>query len=799
MQGSSKKPSSRPTRRIFLRALAAVCCLLVVAVAAAYYMIHITMPEIPQRGNLAGRVTRPTGLIPYAMPGLGGVLVTAEPGGYTATTDRTGTYWMDLPAGVYTVTFSKPGREPHSEKAVITEAGQHLIFAALFPEPKAAPVAKLEGPAPAEEPLPYGSSADFSAVGSRNVSRHGIRWEVRDGSSQLLMDPYQTEPTPLQLAPSPIPGSSPLRFSFVPPAPGRYEVTLILTNSASNRESRASVSFECANTPPQAVARTVGVPRVVQGDAVFLDGWAVDENMPSPELYNPGGNEPDTYGKNHDWGQSQFSWEWRLEHIDETGNRTDVTAQLMPQTPVSAGAADDTDAANPMAAARTSQRPWFIASQPGSYVATLTVCDNDPHGQAATGSASVTVTVLRPEAAYVEDESQCARCHADNWPATGGMSCQWCHGPAGPHLEAKGDQAKRSTIGVSYSPSTCAKCHQAQHQEWSLSRHSDGYAFGDLEIARPLMLNCAKCHYPEGFATAIDQARREGVSFGEVEFKRPLFPGGPMFFDYSKLPAYHGEGVACLSCHDSHAPAAAHTADAAAASTTADGSRRLEAGLRVDPAELCGTCHEEKWQNVLLNGTAAQVGSAYEYPGHEYPRFNPHSTSESCILCHMNDAGRSDLAGHTMRMREAGPDGQLGGFGPSYADPSRLRQESTDDALNIEPCLTCHPDAQTFNINGAQERVYQLWTELGQLLAAANGGKLPGYRPGDKCATCHRGGTLPFDNDPDLVLENAYTNYKLVGNDRSWGIHNYDYAVKLLTDSIEAVRAFAGPAGTGRQ
>lgn len=76
---------------------------------------------------------------------------------------------------------------------------------------------------------------------------------------------------------------------------------------------------------------------------------------------------------------------------------------------------------------------------------------------------------------------------------------------------------------------------------------------------------------------------------------------------------------------------------------------------------------------------------------------------------------------------------------------------------------------------------------------------MPGYRPGDKCATCHRGGTLPFDNDPDLVLENAYTNYKLVGNDRSWGIHNYDYAVKLLTDSIEAVRAFAGPAGTGRQ
>ena len=59
----------------------------------------------------------------------------------------------------------------------------------------------------------------------------------------------------------------------------------------------------------------------------------------------------------------------------------------------------------------------------------------------------------------------------------------------------------------------------------------------------------------------------------------------------------------------------------------------------------------------------------------------------------------------------------------------------------------------------------------------------------DKCATCHRGGTLPFDDDPRLVLENAYTSYKLVMNDRSWGVHNYEYTRRLLEDSIESVRS----------
>jgi len=84
------------------------------------------------------------------------------------------------------------------------------------------------------------------------------------------------------------------------------------------------------------------------------------------------------------------------------------------------------------------------------------------------------------------------------------------------------------------------------------SRHADGYAFGHEEIAQPLMLNCAKCHYAEGFSDAMATAEEKGITFAEVEFKKPLYPGGPMFFDFDKLPPEKGTGISCQVCHDPH-------------------------------------------------------------------------------------------------------------------------------------------------------------------------------------------------------------------------------------------------------
>ena len=77
-------------------------------------------------------------------------------------------------------------------------------------------------------------------------------------------------------------------------------------------------------------------------------------------------------------------------------------------------------------------------------------------------------------------------------------------------------------------------------------------------------------------------------------------------------------------------------------------------------------------------------------------------------------------------------------------------------------------------------------SELETLLTENNYGFLPANEPGN-CARCHKGGTVPFRNDPDNILENAYTNYKLIANDRSRGVHNPGYIKKLLQDSIDSI------------
>lgn len=764
-----------------------------VAVAASVLVAWGCVWAASERPTLTGQVTAVKGTQPFTLPGIPDVTVTAEPGGKTTKTDRRGRFGLHLAPGLYELTFRGEGLEAYSQKVMVTEAAPASVTVALFPDPQGPPVAVLKpgGRAPVKGPVPYNTTVYLDASGSQNLSRQGIRWEIRDEQGRVVNDPYAVPARPLQLEPSPIPGSSPLEFTFTPPRPGKFVVRLLLQNRFSDGQESVSEQVVVAeNTAPEPLPgvfagpnppaktpsgerkKSAGLTTVTAGSPVYLAGWALDKNAPAPELYNPAGRKPDSYGKNDDHGQSRFGWQWRLEYVDPSGKRSDVTSLLQAEGGVAPAAA---------------QYPWFVAGQPGEYVAFLAVEDRDPSGSLVSEPVPLTIKVLPKEGATVTEASCIAEgCHSTiggrpvsaGGPAGAGMPCQSCHGPGLLHLAATDAAGKRGTMAVSYAAGQCGQCH-GEYAEWEKSRHADGYPFGFYEVAQPLLLNCAKCHYPQGFADALNTAQEKKTSFGEVEFKKPMFPGGPLFFDFAKTPEKVGKGVSCQACHDPHRIA-----------------QDNPEGLRVPKDQLCGTCHEEKWQNVLLRQTAGRVGSAFEYPGEKYPKQNPHDTPEQCVLCHMDTsvaekdaAGVRRLGGHTMRLRDAGPDGRLGGFGPSSDDPSRLREEyGADDRLNTQVCRKCHADLESFDYRSRQSEIYKLWTELGQLLRKHNKGVLPGYKPGDKCATCHRGGTLPFDEDPHLILENAYTNYKLVMNDRSWGVHNYEYTKKLLVDSLKSVR-----------
>ncbi len=788
-----------------IAALLGILVLLVEAKFRPRESVEIAVPA--DLGHLQGRVSEPKGWIPFMLPGIANAGISLSPGGQTTVTDADGAFTVSaVRPGVYTVTLAADGFETAVIEGVaiaggvVTTMPNEALFTAIDGPPTAR--LKLGSAAPFGKPpesWPYLTTVYLDATDSENISRYGIRFEFRDDEGTLLTDPGSNNDEPLQPEQSPVPGSSPALFLFQPPRPGKYTARLILSNDAGT-EDVAEITVNAVNNAPQALPMIIAGPQpprkkptdelrassglnvVNVGDTVFLMGLGLDLNHASPERYNPGGVQPDIYGKNHDHLQRQFGFTWQLFHVDAVSGARVV--------------ADDLLRGPDGRLAVATQLVHFTAQRPGHYEASLAVNDNDPFGS-LTGDA-VTVSLLVVDDELTHDGSACESCHREQvatYVRTGhkqaGVGCERCHGPAAAHLavaEGTEDYAdkKRATQDVNLNSGVCGQCH-AEYGEWEKSRDADGMPYGHNEIARPLLVQCAKCHYARTFAETLAIAADAGLEFHDVRYQVRAAGIGPLMPDLSKVPDADETAISCTACHKPH-----------------DAIGGKSPGLRAaSPGTLCQTCHEEKWQNAVLEGTAGVVRNGYEYPDENYLIANPHNTAAKCVLCHLGDQtaavdaqGVRAVGGHTLRMRDAGPDRRLGGFGPSPADPQADRAaDTTDDILHLAPCLRCHQDIDSFDRNGAQREIHASWAELGELLLAANGGALPGYRPGDKCATCHRGGTVPFEEDPALVLENAYTNYKLVKNDRSWGVHNPRYVRKLLADSIAAVEAYLATHG----
>lgn len=318
------------------------------------------------------------------------------------------------------------------------------------------------------------------------------------------------------------------------------------------------------------------------------------------------------------------------------------------------------------------------------------------------------------------------------------------------HVANNGDPK----LSVSYWSGVCGQCHE-QFAEIQKAYHSDPLPFGYYEPTDGRITSCYRCHYTQGYIGAIDS----GKPFQEFRYTADALPEIPR----------DAPNISCSVCHDSHR----------AESDNPYGLRTGSAG------HACDTCHYEKWQNAILEGMAGEVGNGYHYSGQDYSPYegekNPHRLEDKCVACHMSAAVADKdsqhvrkVGGHTLRMRDYGDD---------------LIPGTQDDTLNILVCQGCHAGLTNFDRNSVQTEVKGLLTELSALLKGNNHDFLPANQPG-KCARCHKGGTVPFLDDPDKILEHAYTNYKLFVNDRSYGIHNPGYTKKLLQDSIASVQSY---------
>ena len=570
--------------------------------------------------------------------------------------------------------------------------------------------------------------------GRTNRQLLSLRWQWEGlalSSETSPLDPLTTEPFPSAS------DSSPSGLFCMSDSTTRYDSTLS-NQIPSGPEAVPSVIPGPSELPylynDRVFTSSTGSRFAAAGTPVYLRGFAVDNTILTPQEYNPDAPCFDVYGnKNGNFSASIFTYSWTLRD----GDGTDYTALLKPSP--------------------TSENVFFEIpeeQQPGdTFIAALTVTDD-----METASTPEEITIVVAERAA---EATCATsgCHHDGpddppatYPSTrhfqveGGPGCQDCHGLGSEHISEHPAAEKMSTT---YWSGTCGQCHE-EFAELQKTNHTDPLPFGYYEPTEGRLTVCYPCHYTPGYIGAIDS----GMDFHTFKYPPEVLTTIPR----------DTPNVSCSVCHDPHS----------AGEDNPYGLRTGSAGT------ACDTCHYEKWQNAILEGVAGPFGNGYHYPGEDYGATNWHRTEDKCVLCHMNTAaaatdenGILKLGGHTFRMRDFGPDNT---------------PDTDDDLLNIAACqnLGCHPGLTDFDRNGVQTEVQQLLDNLRDLLTENNHDFLPANKPGN-CARCHKGGTVEFLDDPGFVLENAYTNYKLIANDRSRGIHNPGYIKKLLQDSINSI------------
>ena len=294
---------------------------------------------------------------------------------------------------------------------------------------------------------------------------------------------------------------------------------------------------------------------------------------------------------------------------------------------------------------------------------------------------------------------------------------------------------------------TCLVCHtnenmNAVKSQFAVSLHASGGA-----TARSSSNQCAPCHSHEGFLEML------------------LTGNDTTYAGFS-----HPTVMNCETCHSSHVSFdfvndgqdyALRTVEPVNLMLYADPTKVIDYG---NNSNLCVNCHQPRnsypvpgsnGENTVKisssrygphhgpQGTLIEGIGCWEYPGSTpYPgtKTSTHRNEGACTLCHMADYENNE-GGHTWH-------------------------------ASLESCKTCHTSATSFDVNGVQTEVQELFAQLHDALLergaiTASGSRVPGTFP--------------------LNIGGATWNYATILEDRSNGVHNPDYIIAVLKNSIEAL------------
>ncbi|MEE8405154.1 MAG: hypothetical protein V3S17_07160 [candidate division Zixibacteria bacterium] len=263
--------------------------------------------------------------------------------------------------------------------------------------------------------------------------------------------------------------------------------------------------------------------------------------------------------------------------------------------------------------------------------------------------------------------------------------------------------------------------------------------------------SCERCHTHQGFIEQVTGVPADGDEFTRIECFTCHAPHSNGTLSQRVQTSYalengvvfdRGPGNTCATCHHSRRDVATYVVDS------------------VRTSSRFGPHHSN--QSDMLIGT-----NAYEYSGYTYES-SWHSTGvvDACISCHMSNAEHESVGGHswTMHNEDRGFENINGCNESGCHDTAPL---TTLNRLAFED----HDWDGT--VEGIQDEVHGLMDSLIVLLDAANLTDSTGSPVSRVVATADSAG--------------AVFNLIFVEEDRSFGIHNADYIVGLLTSSINFI------------
>ena len=373
--------------------------------------------------------------------------------------------------------------------------------------------------------------------------------------------------------------------------------------------------------------------------------------------------------------------------------------------------------------------------------------------------------------------------------AVSNIGCESCHGPAGAHVAAPGEETAPTARADS---SSCDQCHNAggHHTRGSAALNSAHAKAGDLTAANG-RAECAKCHSPKGSIETLAGEKEVAQEVGDLGCPVCHDPHAEANsfqlrqVDAVKIPTAEikdaGLSAGCIQCHNSNSDPQSIATDKpgyphySSAAELIAGIGGYDFGVKIQ-----NSFHVNIGKGVLNDEHTNQPGNM------RFTQVNDGKAPGACVLCHMY---RTPGGVWDTKESLATPGHQkIGGHAFAMA--------SEQDGKQVEhtaPCQQCHAGLTTFDfpaksdydgngkVEGVQTEVKGLLDQLEKAILAKGVEKVEGY---------------PYFKIPasaSVEVKGAIYNFRYVngvmwsGAGKGAAAHNFNRAVGLLQVSIAKV------------